>query len=197
MILRVCDQSHINPNRSMMTPLYIDPESRNGQHLLCRTEFHGQAECLTSVVIAHRTKGADMDIPQSKLIYGKLGTAIAITRLCSKAFPGSTDGSLSSITYVEESIHKRLHLLQGQLTRNVQHVAGLNPKAFRYVITECCSIESNIGSWMMPALCGTTSYRDLYQRESWTATFWLDMKICPLAVKTRLLAKLELTESAF
>lgn len=47
------------------------------------------------------------------------------------AAAGSTDGSLSSLTYVDESASKRLHLLQGQLTRNVQHVAGLNPKAFR------------------------------------------------------------------
>ncbi|KAF7797366.1 hypothetical protein EIP86_008561 [Pleurotus ostreatoroseus] len=44
---------------------------------------------------------------------------------------GMTDGSLSSLTYVDEGASKRLHLLQGQLTRNVQHVAGLNPKAFR------------------------------------------------------------------
>lgn len=31
---------------------------------------------------------------------------------------------------------KRLQLLQGQLTRNVQHLAGLNPKAFRFVVRE-------------------------------------------------------------
>ena len=41
------------------------------------------------------------------------------------------DGSLSSLTYVDDAVSKRLHLLQGQLARNVQHVAGLNPKAFR------------------------------------------------------------------
>ena len=34
---------------------------------------------------------------------------------------------------VDEVVYKRLQLLQGQLTRNVQHVAGLNPKAFRSV----------------------------------------------------------------
>ena len=44
---------------------------------------------------------------------------------------GTIDGSLCSLTYVEEFAFKRLHLLQGQLTRNVQHVGGLNPKAFR------------------------------------------------------------------
>ena len=41
------------------------------------------------------------------------------------------DGSLASLTPVEEGAFKRLHLLQGQLVRTVQHVAALNPKAFR------------------------------------------------------------------
>lgn len=35
---------------------------------------------------------------------------------------------------VKEDSFKRLSLLQGQLVRNVQHVAGLNPKAFRSVL---------------------------------------------------------------
>ncbi|OBZ77260.1 hypothetical protein A0H81_02690 [Grifola frondosa] len=56
-----------------------------------------------------------MDIPQVKLICG------------------SIDGSVSSLTYVDEPSFKRLHLLQGQLLRTVQHVAALNPKAFRMV----------------------------------------------------------------
>lgn len=46
---------------------------------------------------------------------------------------GSPDGSLASLTPVEEGAFKRLQLLQGHLTRNIQHVAGLNPKAFRQV----------------------------------------------------------------
>ncbi|KAI0938339.1 hypothetical protein AcW1_001910 [Taiwanofungus camphoratus] len=91
-----------------------DPESNNGQYLLRRTEFHGQTEYRTSVLVARR-KADDMEIPQAKL-------------LC-----GCTNGSLVSLTYVDEAASKRLHLLQGQLTRNVQHVAGLNPKAFRMV----------------------------------------------------------------
>lgn len=48
----------------------IDPESKNGQHLLCRTEFHGQMEYLTSLTVARRTKGEDMATPQAKLICG-------------------------------------------------------------------------------------------------------------------------------
>jgi len=91
-----------------------DPESKNGQHLLRRTEFNGQTECRTSVLVARR-KSIDVELPQARL------------------FCGSTDGSLTSLTYVDEQTFKTLHLLQGQLTRNVQHVAGLNPRAFRIV----------------------------------------------------------------
>jgi CPSF A subunit region len=40
------------------------------------------------------------------------------------------------LTPVSEAVGKRLQLLQGQLTRNVQHVAGLNPKALRFVPTK-------------------------------------------------------------
>lgn len=91
-----------------------DPDSRDGRHLLLRTEFHSQCEYRASTLIARRTKN-DPDIPQAKM-------------LC-----GATDGSLSSLTPVEEHSFKRLQLLQGQLARNIQHVAGLNPKAFRIV----------------------------------------------------------------
>ncbi|CAL1708463.1 unnamed protein product [Somion occarium] len=95
----------------------LNPESRGGQRLLCKTEFHGQTEYRSSYVIARRSRSTstDAEIPQAKLICG------------------STDGALSSLTYVDEGAFKRLHLLQGQLTRNVQHAAGLNPKAFRIV----------------------------------------------------------------
>ncbi|KAF5380083.1 hypothetical protein D9615_006209 [Tricholomella constricta] len=91
-----------------------DPESRDGRHLLLRTEFHGQCEYRTSTLVAQRSND-DPTIPQAKLI------------------AGSTDGSLSCLTPVDEHAFKRLQLLQGQLTRNVQHFAGLNPKAFRIV----------------------------------------------------------------
>ncbi|KAF8056614.1 CPSF A subunit region-domain-containing protein [Lyophyllum atratum] len=91
-----------------------DPESRDGRHLLLRTEFHSQSEYRTSTLIARRTND-DPTIPQAKLL------------------TGSTDGSLAYLTPVDEHAFKRLQLLQGQLTRNIQHVAGLNPKAFRIV----------------------------------------------------------------
>ncbi|KAG6820213.1 hypothetical protein H0H93_003867 [Arthromyces matolae] len=91
-----------------------DPESKDGRHLLLRTEFNSQSEYRASCLIARRS-GEDPTIPQAKLI------------------TGSTDGTLASLAPIEESEFKRLLLLQGQLTRNVQHVAALNPKAFRIV----------------------------------------------------------------
>ncbi|KAK7042372.1 protein CFT1 [Favolaschia claudopus] len=91
-----------------------DPESKDGRNLLLRTEFHSQNRYHTSLLVARRTK-EDLVIPQSKLICG------------------STDGSLKSLTPVDETTAKRLQLLQGQLTRNIQHMAGLNPKALRIV----------------------------------------------------------------
>ncbi|OSD02613.1 hypothetical protein PYCCODRAFT_1477600 [Trametes coccinea BRFM310] len=95
-----------------------DPESKSGQHLLRRTEFHGQTEYRSSLLIARRPKHGDPEIPQARLVCG------------------SVDGSLNTLTYVDEAAFKRLHLLQGQLIRTVQHVAALNPKAFRMVRNE-------------------------------------------------------------
>jgi cleavage and polyadenylation specificity factor subunit 1 len=91
-----------------------DPESRDGRYLLLRSEFNSQAEYCNTALIARRTS-PDSVIPEAKL-------------LC-----GATNGSIATITPVAESAAKRLQLLQGQLTRNIQHVAGLNPKALRIV----------------------------------------------------------------
>ncbi|KAJ7164986.1 CPSF A subunit region-domain-containing protein [Mycena filopes] len=93
-----------------------DSESKDGRftYLILRTEFHAQTEYRTSTLIARRTK-EELVIPQAKLICG------------------STDGSLRGLIPVDEATAKRLQLLQGQLTRNIQHFAGLNPKALRIV----------------------------------------------------------------
>ena len=40
---------------------------------------------------------------------------------------------MHTLSPVEEAPSKRLQLLQGQLIRSIQHFAGLNPKAHRYV----------------------------------------------------------------
>lgn len=56
----------------------------------------------------------------------------SIGLLINSLMKGSADGSLASLTIVEEEAFKRLGLLQGQLMRNIQHMAALNPKAFRW-----------------------------------------------------------------
>ena len=122
----------IFPPRYFISSLSPDPESKNGQHLLCRTEFHGQTESQSSVVIARRSK-EDHVLPQAKLIYGEHPRYSPSARLI-RDILGSVDGSLSSLTPVDESTFKRLEPLQAQLTRNIQHFAGLNPKAFRFVV---------------------------------------------------------------
>ena len=93
----------------------LDPESKMGQHLLCRSEFHARVEYRPSLTVARRARSGDPDIPQAKII------------------SGASNGALFSLTPIDEAAGKRLQLLQGQLTRNIQHVAALNPKALRYV----------------------------------------------------------------
>lgn len=90
-----------------------------GQHLLCRSEFHARVEYRSSLTVARRTRSGDPDIPQTKIICG------------------ASNGSLYSLTPIDEAMGKRLQLLQGQLTRNVQHVAALNPKTQRWESCRC------------------------------------------------------------
>ncbi|EJD05583.1 cleavage factor protein [Fomitiporia mediterranea MF3/22] len=92
-----------------------DPESHSGQYLLRRTEYHAQVESHTTVLIARRSQNDGL-VPQARLI------------------SAAVDGSMYALTPVDaDESAKRLQLLQGQLTRNMQHVAGLNPRAFRAV----------------------------------------------------------------
>ena len=76
-----------------------------------------------------------MAAPASHIVLGT-GNFSWIMRLDEGAnivyFTAGADGSLCEIIPIEDEIYKRLQLLQGQLSRNVQQVAGLNPKAFRY-----------------------------------------------------------------
>lgn len=101
--------------------LRYDPmhaEAQDGQKLLCQAEFNTQSDARGTTTILRRTSEADILSPQSKILYCGI------------------DGSLSALLPVEERTFKRLHLLQGQMTRNIQHVAGLHPKAFRVVRNE-------------------------------------------------------------
>ena len=71
---------------------------------------------------ASRSK-EDHVLPQAKLIDGEHPRYSPSARLIRDVL-GSVDGSLSSLTPVDESTFKRLQPLQAQLTRNIQHFAG-------------------------------------------------------------------------
>jgi cleavage and polyadenylation specificity factor subunit 1 len=66
-------------------------------------------------------------------------------------------GGLSTLVPLKAARYKRLQLLQGQLTRSVQHVAGLNPKAYRSVKIHVSESESLVD------LC-TAHYRHVANR---------------------------------
>ena len=53
---------------------HVDPESRSGQLLLHRTEFHGQAECRATALVARRLKEDEGLVPQARLISGMYDT---------------------------------------------------------------------------------------------------------------------------
>jgi len=108
-------------------PRHVDTNS--GQRLLCRSEFHGQSDHHTVLTIARRKDdegdqnmdGSAAIVAQSVLIYATL------------------DGAIAAVKAVGDATFKRLSLLQGQLIRNVQHVAGLNPRAYRTVRNDALS----------------------------------------------------------
>lgn len=92
-----------------------DPDSLNGEKLLTQTEFGTGCPVTASKMIARRKTAEEEFAPQSQLIYA------------------TADGAITSVVAVKEARFKRLQLVQDQLVRNAQHVAGLNPRAFRTV----------------------------------------------------------------
>ncbi|OCF35639.1 protein CFT1 [Kwoniella heveanensis BCC8398] len=92
-----------------------DPDSLNGERLLLRTEYHTGAPVTVSKVIARRKTAEEEFAPQTQIIYA------------------TSDGALTTLVSVKPARFKRLQLVSDQLVRNAQHVAGLNPRAFRTV----------------------------------------------------------------
>lgn len=104
-----------NGNMRLLAFNPADPDSLNGEKLLVETEFHTGAMVTASKVIARRRTPEEEIAPQSQLIYG------------------AADGSLTTMVAVRSARFKRLQLVQDQLVRNAQHLAGLNPRGFRTV----------------------------------------------------------------
>ncbi|KAK0527587.1 mRNA cleavage and polyadenylation factor subunit [Tilletia horrida] len=88
--------------------------SHGGQRLLLRTEFQTAAEAACTVRLP-RYSSDEEAYDASEIILGKM------------------NGSIETLIPVQEQVFKRLQVLQGQLVRNVQHMAGLNPRAYRAV----------------------------------------------------------------
>ncbi|KAJ9120594.1 hypothetical protein QFC22_002523 [Naganishia vaughanmartiniae] len=83
--------------------------------LVRRTEYHIGQPVTKSLMVARRKTAEDRIAPQTQIIY-----ADAL-------------GGVSTLIPLKAARFKRLQLLQGQVTRSVQHMAGLNPKAYRHV----------------------------------------------------------------
>jgi len=52
--------------------------------------------------------------------------------LSSVCISGTLDGSICDMLPVTEKVYRRLLMLQNIMATGMQHLAGLNPKAFRY-----------------------------------------------------------------
>ncbi|KEP51741.1 cleavage and polyadenylation specificity factor protein [Rhizoctonia solani 123E] len=99
------------------------PDSDSGSRLICSSEFHTHVPHRDVLAISRKVDSAS--VPDAMDIQS-LGVE-------SSLITGLSDGSIASLMPLNESEFSRLQLLQGQLIRNVQHIAGLNPKAHRYV----------------------------------------------------------------
>ncbi|KAJ9112295.1 hypothetical protein QFC19_000714 [Naganishia cerealis] len=98
--------------------LEFNPEqsaSNEVAKLVRRTEYHIGQPVTKSLMVARRKTAEDRIAPQTQIIYA------------------DSLGGVSTLIPLKAARFKRLQLLQGQVTRSVQHLAGLNPKAYRHV----------------------------------------------------------------
>lgn len=92
--------------------------SNQGKRLILRTEFQA-ASPVSSVLVLPAPHDGDESEPslQSELLIGTLS------------------GSLVGVTAIDDESSQLLGRVEGQLTRSIQHFAGLNPRAYRTVPT--------------------------------------------------------------
>ncbi|KDN41440.1 hypothetical protein K437DRAFT_258287 [Tilletiaria anomala UBC 951] len=91
--------------------------TQSGQKLLLRTEYQTASETICSRVLPGKSNGIGISTGNEIL-------------------QGASNGSIEGITSVDEETFKKLQLLQGYMTRNVRHFAGLNPRSLRAVVNE-------------------------------------------------------------
>ncbi|KIM33311.1 hypothetical protein M408DRAFT_152666 [Serendipita vermifera MAFF 305830] len=92
-------------------PTHVATEE--GARLLCVVEFQTHGEMASVIRIAKRQTSASAATDASKLVIV------------------DNNGSMSTIDSLGPDAYKRLYLLQGQLIRNTQHFASLNPRNHR------------------------------------------------------------------
>ncbi|KAL9551200.1 hypothetical protein MBANPS3_004376 [Mucor bainieri] len=92
-------------------------QSFGGQKLMRRGDFHVGSQVQTMVRLPQIEK-TDKGLEYSRRHFC----------LC-----GTFSGSISVLSPISEKTFKRLSTLYGQLVNNVQHVAGLNPRAYRLI----------------------------------------------------------------
>ncbi|CAO3589394.1 unnamed protein product [Absidia cylindrospora] len=93
-------------------------QSISGQKLMRRGDFHVGCQVRTMVRLPQITHDNDEGFQYSRRQFC----------LC-----GSFTGSISVVSPIPEKTFKRLGTLYGQLANSIQHVAGLNPRAYRLI----------------------------------------------------------------
>lgn len=88
------------------------PSTHGGQKLLLCTEYGLASEATCSFVVPGDTADDGLSTTSEIVL-------------------GMRNGAVEMVVPVEEAVSRRLTVLQGQMVRNVQHTAGLNPRAFR------------------------------------------------------------------
>lgn len=106
-----------NENLDLYQYAPFNLQSFGGQKLMRRGDFHVGSQVQTMV-----------RLPQIEKTEAGLEYSRRHFCLC-----GSFSGSISVLSPISEKTFKRLSTLYGQLVNNVQHVAGLNPRAYRLI----------------------------------------------------------------
>ncbi|PWN49464.1 hypothetical protein IE53DRAFT_142664 [Violaceomyces palustris] len=107
------------------------PTSQGGQKLLLKSEFQSTGEASSCITLPLR-EGSGEGFARSGGSSSKIYTGLI-------GQTGLRNGAIEVIMPVRDVAFKRLQLLQGQLVRAIQHIAGLNPRSFRAVRNEFVS----------------------------------------------------------
>jgi len=105
------------------------PDSFNGQKLLSRADIHfGATVHRLKRVVPLAIHGTDSTPPRRAAFFGIGRRFEYVSHTCS----GTLEGALGFVTPVAETVFRRLWALQQKMVQSLPHVAGLNPKSFRY-----------------------------------------------------------------